>query len=114
MAGAETQTAEGDPADLVAGVLDEEARREAEQKARAGEVLLPDDLLPGVGGKQMSTREIVRRGGMGTLGVLFGLNLVDEFDRTAVAVLAPDIQNTLGISDTLLAVTATLGGQTEL
>ena len=33
------------------------------------------------------------------LGVLFGLNAVDELDRTAFAVLLPDIRDHFGLSD---------------
>jgi branched-chain amino acid transport system ATP-binding protein len=43
------------------------------------------------------------------LGVLFGLNAVDELDRTAFAVLLPDIRDHFGLSNaaalTLVAVT---------
>lgn len=99
-----------DPADLTSTVLDEEARRRESEAERSREVVLPDDLLPGVGEKSMGMREVLRRGGVSTIAVLGLLNLVDEFDRVAVAVLAPDIQQTLGISDTLLAVLGTLGG----
>jgi ABC-type branched-subunit amino acid transport system ATPase component/sugar phosphate permease len=36
--------------------------------------------------------------------ILFMLSVVDEFDRTAMAVLAPDIQESLGMSDAVLGV----------
>ena len=42
-----------DAAALAAAVLDEEARRQAEQAEREAGVVLPDDLLPGVGDKPM-------------------------------------------------------------
>ncbi|HVF73876.1 MAG TPA: ATP-binding protein [Acidimicrobiales bacterium] len=100
-----------DPAALTAAVLEEEARRQDEQDERdADAVLLPDDLLPGVGDDAMPTREVLRSGGVATIGMLFLLNLFDEFDRAAMAVLAPNIQETLGVSDTTLGVLATLGG----
>jgi ABC-type branched-subunit amino acid transport system ATPase component/sugar phosphate permease len=100
-----------DPAALAATVLDEEARRQEEEGEREAETaLLPDDLLPGVGEQAMPTREVLRAGGVGTISMLFLLNLVDEFDRAAMAVLAPNIQETLNVSDTTLGVLATLGG----
>jgi len=37
--------------------------------------------------------------GLYPLGVLFGLNLVDEFDRVGFAALLPEIRDTFGLSD---------------
>ena len=52
-----------DAAALTAVVLDEEeARRRAQAEAEAGEIL-PDDLLPGVGGPPMRLRAGLRRVG---------------------------------------------------
>jgi len=100
-----------DPADLAAAVLDEEARRQAEQSSRdTGDTILPDDLLPGVGDQSMPLREVVGAGGLSTIAVLGLLNLVDEFDRAALQVLAPDLQDSLGISDTVLGALAGLSG----
>src|SRR5690606_34632987 len=96
------RTATDDPAVLAAAVLEEEAKRQAEQAARSAEVVLPDDLLPGVGAEEMSIRQAMREGGRAMLIILALLGFVEEFDRVAIAVLAPDIQNTLGISDTVL------------
>ena len=99
-----------DPAALAAAVLEEEARRQDEQHEREAAASTHDDVLPGVGTEAMSTREVLRSGGVKTITILFLLNLVDEFDRAAMAVLAPNIQETLNISDTVLGVLATLGG----
>ena len=41
-------------------------------------------------------------GGVGLVGVLLLISIVDEFPRTAATVLAPNIQQSLGISDTVL------------
>jgi ABC-type branched-subunit amino acid transport system ATPase component/predicted MFS family arabinose efflux permease len=101
---------EDDPARLVAAVLDEEAKRQAEQAARSAEKILPDDLLPGVGAKPMTLREAIHHGGARMIILLPLIALVEEFDRLALAVLAPDIQNTLGISDTVLIGIASFGG----
>jgi ABC-type branched-subunit amino acid transport system ATPase component/predicted MFS family arabinose efflux permease len=102
---------DADPADLAAAVLEEEALRQAEQRSRdTTGVVLPDDLLPGVGDEQMALLDVVQSGGMATITVLSLLNLVDEFDRAALQVLAPDIQDSLAISDTLLGALAGLTG----
>src|SRR5436190_8964357 len=107
---ASPQVGEEDAASLASAVLEEESKREAEQIARSTQQLLPDDLLPGVGAEQMSFREATRRGGLGMLIVIPLLGMVEEFDRVAIAVLAPDIQKTLDVSDTVLLGIAAFGG----
>lgn len=97
-----------DAASLAAAVLDEEARRQAEQAGR-DVVVLQDDLLPGVGDEPMSLKQAMAVGGKSMAVVLLLLNLVDELPRT-VRVLAPDIQRTLGISDTVLFGVLSFGG----
>ena len=92
---------------LAAEVLAEEDRRAEARATERAEVVLPDDLLPGVGDEAMSLARGAahrrqqhhrrarpradRRGG----------------DNTGFAVLAPDIQETLGVSD---AVLGAIGG----
>ncbi|MEM8707116.1 MAG: ATP-binding protein [Actinomycetota bacterium] len=98
-----------DAASLAAAVLDEEAKRQAEQAERDAGVVLPDDLLPGVGDEPMSLKEAFAAGGKATAVLLLLLNLVDELPRT-VRVLAPDIQRSLGISDTVLFGVLGFGG----
>ena len=98
-----------DAAALAAAVLDEEAKRQAEQAEREAGVVLPDDLLPGVGDEPMSLREAFAVGGKGMAVLLLLLNLVDELPRT-IRVLAPDIQRSLGISDTVLFGVFGFGG----
>ena len=102
--------ARADAAALAATVLDEEARREAAQRAAQEETVFPDDLLPGVGGNAVSVREALRRGGTRTFVVLGLLAFAESFDGTALAVLAPDIQRTLDVSDTVLGVAAAAFG----
>ena len=101
------------PADTSAAALATQvlAEEEARQSSRSAElVVLPDDLLPGVGGAATSLREAVRDGGITMIVVLCLLLVFEEFDRVAIQVLGPDIQETLDISDTLLAGLASLGG----
>jgi ABC-type branched-subunit amino acid transport system ATPase component/predicted MFS family arabinose efflux permease len=93
---------------LAAHVLDEEQARRSRERPSA--TVLPDDLLPGVGGDETSLRDAVREGGVPMISVLTLLLVFEEFDRVAIQVLGPDIQSTLGISDTLLAGLASLGG----
>jgi ABC-type branched-subunit amino acid transport system ATPase component/sugar phosphate permease len=100
-----------DPAALAAAVLEEEARRQEEEEARSKRPVLPDDLLPGVGGTPLSLREGIRAGGWSMVVILFLLNVIDELPRT-IRVLAPDIQQTLGISDTVLLGVLGFGGVT--
>ena len=95
------------PAALVATVLEEEAKRQAAQDAAREETILPDDLLPGVGAENMTLREGLRRGGWSIVTVLGLLEFVQFFDNAALAVLAPDIQSSLGVSD---AVLGAIGG----
>ena len=107
---ASPQVGEEDAASLASTVLEEESKREAEQIARSTQQLLPDDLLPGVGAEQMSFGEAARMGGFGMLTLIPLLGMVEEFDRVAIAVLAPDIQKTLNVSDTVLIGIASFGG----
>jgi ABC-type branched-subunit amino acid transport system ATPase component/sugar phosphate permease len=105
----ETKGPEPSAADLATAILDEEARRRAVQAERDSETVLPDDLLPGVGDAPMTLREGLRVGGRSTLVMLFVLAVIDEFPR-AIRVLAPDIQDSLNISDTVLFGILGFGG----
>ncbi len=99
----------GSAARLAAAVLDEEARRQTEQAERDKAVLFPDDLLPGVGDEPMTLREAMIVGGKTTVLMMFLLNFIDDLPR-AVRVIGPDIQNSLNISDTVLAGVLGFGG----
>ena len=90
-------------------VAEEEARREAQAAAEAGE-LLPDDLLPGVGGEPMPLREGLAIGGVAMIFGLLLVNVIEKFDQVALQVLAPDIQDTLDVSKTTLQGLTSLGG----
>ena len=95
-------------ATLAAHVLaEEEARASARSTERA---VLPDDLIPGMQAEAVPLRSALREGGVGMIAVLSLLLVFEEFDRVAIQVLGPDIQKSLGISDTLLAGLASFGG----
>jgi len=94
-----------DATTLAAHVLAEEERR-AQAQAVQEEVVLPDDLLPGVGSEQMSLRQALADGGTLTLAAVGFARLIDGFDNQALAILAPDIQETLGASDAVMGAIA--------
>ena len=77
----EAQPIANDAAQLAAAVLDEEARRQEAQAERDAEVVLPDDLLPGVGDTPMTLKEAIATGGASTVVILFLLNFIDHIRR---------------------------------
>jgi ABC-type branched-subunit amino acid transport system ATPase component/sugar phosphate permease len=99
-----------DAATLAAAVLAEEARRQEEQAVRSAGTVLPDDLLPGVGAEQMRLRDALHAGGVATVLLLALVTIAEQFERVALGVLAPDIQDTLDVSDTTLIAIASFGG----
>ena len=58
----------------------------------------------------MTFREGVQKGGVSMALVLLILSIVVEFDRVAITVLGPDIQDSLNISDTMLLGLGSFGG----
>ncbi len=68
--------------------------------------LLPDDLLPGVGAEELSFREGLAKGGAATFVVLLLLNSLDELEGEALALLAPNIRDTLGVSNGVITFVA--------
>ena len=90
-------------------VAEEESRREAQAAAEAG-ALLPDDLLPGVGGEPMPLRQGLRVGGIAMILALLLINVIETFDQVALQVLGPDVQATLHVSKTTLQGLTSLGG----
>ncbi|WP_436794595.1 ATP-binding protein [Actinospongicola halichondriae] len=97
-------------ASLTAAVLSEEAKRQAVQAERAAEVVLPDDLLPGVGLEPQPLRETIRQGGWATVAVVVFATIIEQFGRQGLGVLAPNLQETFGVSDTQLIGIASFGG----
>jgi ABC-type branched-subunit amino acid transport system ATPase component/predicted MFS family arabinose efflux permease len=78
-------------------------RRQAPNEGQEA-VVLPDDLLPGVGAQPMSLRQGIEAGGLATV-VLLGLaSFVQMLDQSGFAILAPDIQKTFDVSTTVITV----------
>lgn len=98
---------------LTEAVLAGEAERLAEQKVASEPQVLRDDELPGVGDDAMTLLEGIRAGGFATIALLAALNAFDELDVAAASLLAPEIQDTLGVSDATIAV-ITVGGSVLL
>lgn len=89
-------------ADLAGSIVVEQADR-ADQG-----VEVVEESTPVV--EAMSMREGFRRGGYRIAVVLLLFTVLEEFDRVAMQVLGPDIQKSLGISDTLLLGLQSFGG----
>lgn len=99
-----------DPSALAAVVVaEEETRRAAQAAAEAGE-LLPDDLLPGVGGAAMPLREGLKIGGAVMITALMLVNVIETFESLSFNVLAPDIQKSLDVNKTTLQGLTSLSG----
>ncbi|MEX2555426.1 MAG: ATP-binding protein, partial [Actinomycetota bacterium] len=58
----------------------------------------------------MSLRAVVKAGGVSTVLVLTLLNLVDEFEWMALAVLSPDVQRSLHLSDAAIGAISGVQG----
>jgi len=97
-----------DAHELAALVLGEEDRRQVtDAEHTAGpqhEVLAPTQEMP--------LREVFRQGGRSTVTVLSLLALLDALDNGAFGILAPNIQKSLGLSTTVLAIVGALAGFT--
>ena len=105
----QAETASNNVAALATTVLDEEAARQAEQQST--EILFTDDLLPGVKSEGISLKKgLAMGGGAATFVVLMILNSLDELQTAAIAVLAPDIRDTFGVSDGTITFIASSSG----
>lgn len=83
-----------DAAGLAGTILELEAERQADDP----DLAVADADLPGVG-DQLTLRQSLRIGGTYTLGVLTLLNSLDELESAALGTLAPDIRDSLGVSN---------------
>ncbi len=81
-------------------ILAAEAEREAVMAAEPED--LDDDQLPGVGTEEVSLRDAIAVGGLSTIAVLGLLDATDALGLSALGLLAPDIQDSLNVSDAVL------------
>ena len=97
--------------DLATLVLDIERQRDLEDASTQAPILFADDLLPGVGTKEMSLREGLRTAGSATLVVLIALSGLDQLTNSGLSVLAPNIRDTLHVSNgTIVFISSAAGG----
>ena len=78
-----------------------------------------DEVLASVPGldreaDEVPLRDTLRRWGAAPLATLFALNVVDELDRIALVVLAPDIRDAFGLSTAGLSAIVSIGGVMSL
>ena len=85
-------------------VVDEQSRRDRDAQANEAD----DDVAAPQ--ESMKLREGLRIGGFRVATVLLLFTIFEEFDRVAMQVLGPDIQATLGVSDTVLLGLQSFGG----
>jgi ABC-type branched-subunit amino acid transport system ATPase component/predicted MFS family arabinose efflux permease len=72
--------------------------------------VLPEDQLPGVGAASMSLRTGLQRGGMFPFVVLMGLAALEELENAGLTVLAPDIRDSLHVSNGTIAFIVSAAG----
>ena len=84
------------PADLVARVFDEEERRQQDIAAAEAAQRGPAGSFDA---EQLTLRQGLRRGGKGLIGFIGLLGFVETLETSAFAVIAPDIQKSLDVSD---------------
>ena len=87
-------------------VRDEEDIQHAHDAADA----LDDADYPASATAPMTLLQGLRSGGFGIALVLLLFTILEEFDRVAMQVLGPDIQDSLGVSDTVLIGLQSFGG----
>ena len=102
-------TATMSPAELAHLVADsaDERQRAAES---AKDVVLPEDLLPGVGEEATSLREGLRSAGAKTFVILAVIVTLDNLQSSGLAVLAPNIQSSFHVSTGAITFVAGISG----
>jgi len=110
----EEPAADSDPsgfAAFAATVADDVTATPGELAAELADVAAPA-VVPGLDVAEdddTTLRETLRTWGAAPLGVLFALNVVDELDRIALTVLAPNLRDAFDLSTTSLGAIANLG-----
>jgi ABC-type branched-subunit amino acid transport system ATPase component/predicted MFS family arabinose efflux permease len=106
----ESDLSDSGAAGLARTMLDAETERRELQLEDEKEALFADDLLPGVGGEEMTLKKGVKIGGVFTFVMLLLIQSVDELENAVLSVLAPDIRDSLGVSDgTIVFISAASG-----
>ena len=104
----DAEEGQGSAGALAGAILDLEAERAAEAQQRT---LFADELLPGVGDEQLELKDALRIGGTFTFGMVALLQALDELESAALSTLAPDIAETLHVSDGVIVfISAAAGG----
>ena len=98
-----------EPRGLATALLDTEEQRQSPARG-SEEVLFADELLPGVGGEEMSLRDGLEKGGRATLIVLTLLASLDQLSNSGLSVLAPNIRDTLHVSNGVIVFIASAAG----
>lgn len=89
-------TSSDSTAGLASAVLAEGRRRQTPRD----DVVLPDDLLPGVGGEDDAGLIAgLRTTGFFTFAILMILNSLDELEAATMTTLAPELREAFGVSD---------------
>ncbi len=106
MAGPTATMSPAELAHLVADSADE--RQRAAESAK--DVVLPEDLLPGVGEEATSLREGLRSAGAKTFVILAVIVTLDNLQSSGLAVLAPNIQSSFHVSTGAITFVAGISG----
>lgn len=94
------------PSSLASAIL----AREDDRQVATPAPTIPTDQLVGIG-EEVSWRDGLRLGGKATFAVLATLTALDELESATLAVLGPEIRDSLGISNGVLVfISASAGG----
>ena len=96
-------------ADLANLVVDSAAERQLAAES-APEILLREDLLPGVGEEQTTLREGLRTSGSRAFIVLAIIVTLDNLQSSGLAVLSPNIQSSFHVSTGAITFVAGIAG----
>ncbi len=104
-------TVEGavDGGTIAAAVLEMDERRRTEEPDKEP-VIFADDLLPGVTAESMTLRQGLQVGGSATLIILVLLSSLDQLSSAGLSVLAPNIRDTLHVSNGAIVFIASSAG----
>ncbi|WP_432969744.1 MFS transporter [Dactylosporangium sp. CA-233914] len=105
----EDRATTSDPRLLASVVLDRDSTRDHhgsdDDGLRAAEAALKSAAEP-----EATFKDVMSAGGRMTLGLLFGLAVIDSVDNAMFTVFAPDIRESLRISSSAVAVVGALAG----